>query len=161
MDRDFLKELLGIQSKLAELATGKVPDESMLDLLQKLQKEWVFPYRHTSEAKDNLHARCSPEEDGPLGNIPPTNIREDHEQLLIEMNTPGIESREQIEISIQGEHLLVKAHTGNNQQFFQKLFLPPGIDRNDVQGTYEKGWLKLVFKKMNGKQGSPIEIQFL
>lgn len=103
-----------------------------------------------------------------IKNLPPANLKKTEEHFEFEIAVPGY-SREEIEITIEGDLLKIRGHknvegavAGKDSyileefdyESFERCFrLSPEIAKDEVHAVCENGILRLVFKEIAKPSG--------
>jgi HSP20 family protein len=104
--------------------------------------------------------------------VPSTDIYEDNDQLVMKTELPGI-SKEDINISLQGDRLTVRAekkevviedsscYARERQygQYLRSVTLPFSVKEDEISATFENGVLELRLSKAEESKAKKIEIK--
>jgi len=136
------------------------------------------PFRHLSILRDEidrlfdspLNALTSNSQQFLSGWLPPVDLYEDRDHLVLKAELPGMK-REDIDISLHGDVLTLSgerkeeafdtAETYRAERFlgrFQRTFtLPVAVDPNKVQATFQDGILTVTLPK--AEEAKPKQVQ--
>ncbi len=119
----------------------------------------TFGFRHSP----TTHPLRSLATMGPGGifGLPPADLKETDQEMRLAIELPGL-AREDIDISIDGDALVVCGHKAEESQDasatyrvnerrygrFERIFpLPPEVDRNKIEARFQDGVLKITAPK--------------
>jgi HSP20 family protein len=104
--------------------------------------------------------------------VPPVDIYEDAEKLVLKLEVPGIEEKD-LDVRVEDNTLTVKGERKFEAEekeqnfhriersygnFFRAFTLPSTVDAANVAASYNAGVLKLVMKKKPEAQPKQIKI---
>lgn len=130
------------------------------------------PFEAMEKFIDEVRGSNLPAVQGSTGLIPPVDMYETDESVVVEMPMPGIDASK-LDISIENGLLSVK---GTNERkteveeknyyrkemrygsVFRQIALPARVVANKTEATYENGVLKLVLPKTTENDGA-IKVQ--
>ena len=82
--------------------------------------------------------------------------KEREEDYNIELNLAGIDKKN-IDVSVDGELLKVKAEQ-NNKNYFKSYLVPSKADKNNILARYENGMLYIKFTKREEEKSKKIAV---
>lgn len=101
---------------------------------------------------------------------PRLDIFEDHEELLIVVDVPGVKP-EQINVEVSDNLLLIRGETPLGSQippryrertpgtFFRQIPLPSGLDPERAEASCRDGLLKITIPKEQTSQGKNVPVK--
>lgn len=106
---------------------------------------------------------------------PDLDIRDEADRLIVTADLPGMK-KDEVEISVEGNRLLLKGERKQEEEikkknyyccerfhgsFFRSVELPAEIDAEKVKASYQNGVLEIVLPKKKGAlgKGTKIEIE--
>ncbi|WP_425363959.1 Hsp20/alpha crystallin family protein [Candidatus Tisiphia endosymbiont of Hybos culiciformis] len=138
---------------------SEIHGNPFVQLSQEMDKLWNrFTIRHNGFIFDSPIVITSS-----LNSYLDTNDK----QYTLNIEIPGFD-KEQIKIELQGDYLVITAQKAQNEQakddnkysdqqarnmFYQKLFLPKDIDRNNISSNLKNGVLTVILPR------SPIKVE--
>ncbi len=134
---------------------------SMQDRMNRLLREL---WRDRGEARESAMAMPA--------FAPPVDVYEDENSLTVEMEIPGVNQEDlTIEVdgnvlNVRGERKLEREEKGRDFRrierqygsFQRSLTLPPSVDPDNVEATYENGVLRIRFAKREEARARQIRI---
>lgn len=81
---------------------------------------------------------------------------ERNEDYNIELNLAGIDKKN-INVSVDGDTLKVKAEQGN-KNYFKSYLVPPKADKESILARHENGMLYIKFVKKEGEKSRKIVV---
>lgn len=130
---------------------------------------FFFDAEHLDKIFDEMHA-LAPRH--PQGIVPPIDMYETDTAVVVETPVAGV-NPQQIEISIENNHLFIKGTTERKTEVdeknyyrkevrygsvFRQVALPTHVDESKTQAHYENGVLKIVLPKAEPKKSIKVEI---
>tara|TARA_Y100000310_G_scaffold343843_2_gene453439 strand:- start:264 stop:593 length:330 start_codon:yes stop_codon:yes gene_type:complete len=82
--------------------------------------------------------------------------KENEEAYNIELNLAGIDKKN-IDVSVDGDVLKVKAEQGN-KNYFKSYLVPPKADKGDILARHENGMLYIKFTKKEEEKSKKIVV---
>jgi HSP20 family protein len=105
--------------------------------------------------------------------MPRVDVSEGEKEITVQAEIPGCDAKD-INVSLDGRTLTIKGEKKQEKEekeknfhrversygsFTRKMNLPAEVDQEDINASYKKGVLKLVFKKTKETEGKKIEIK--
>jgi HSP20 family protein len=135
------------------------------------------PFREVVALQNRVNSlfRNLNEEDAPLAAanfVPPVDIYEDAEKLVLKIEVPGIEQKD-LDVRVEGNTLTVKGERKFEAEekeknfhriersygsFFRAFTLPSTVETDKIQANYNAGVLKLEMKKKPEAQPKQVKI---
>ncbi|MBN1670174.1 MAG: Hsp20/alpha crystallin family protein [Kiritimatiellae bacterium] len=141
--------------------------------VRRLQNEWRSPFDEFDRLVDawsRFPARHVVREG--LWH-PPTDIYDQRERLVVELELPGIKADE-VNISIQEDHLIVEGERKRNGSgtqdelfyserdfggFHRIVHLPASVDPDATTAKYKDGVLTVTLPKKERERGKKVEVE--
>ncbi len=93
------------------------------------------------------------------------DVKENEKEIVVRAEMPGFEDNE-LDVQINNDVLTIKAEKEQKgdgaeeyRSFYRVITLPPGINPENVQGTYRNGVLELHIPRAEGSQPRQVKIQ--
>lgn len=108
-----------------------------------------------------------------MGLVPPLDISETDENILVKVEAPGIEPKD-IDISVSGDTLTIKGEKklekeekGKNYHFVERSYgsfsrsvgLPTPVNSDQVKAEYKKGILEITLPKSEKSKAKKIPVK--
>jgi len=108
-----------------------------------------------------------------MGLVPPLDISETDENILVKVEAPGIEPKD-IDISVSGDTLTIKGEKklekeekGKNYHFVERSYgsfsrsvgLPASVNSDQVKAEYKKGILEITLPKSEKSKAKKIPVK--
>lgn len=105
--------------------------------------------------------------------IPRVDVSEGEKEITVQAEIPGCDAKD-IQVSLDGRTLTIKGEKKKEKEekeknfhrversygsFTRRMNLPAEVDQENIDASYKKGVLKLVFKKTKETEGKKIEIK--
>jgi len=106
--------------------------------------------------------------------LPKVDILDEGDELLVKAELPGIEDKNQIELYVQNDYLILKGQVqdeteAKNERFYRKerftgsfervVYLPVEVEPSQAKAEYKNGILNIRLKKaQNSQKGFKIDI---
>lgn len=105
--------------------------------------------------------------------VPRVDVSEGKKEITVKAEIPGCDAKD-IHVSLDGRTLTIKGEKKQEKEekeenfnriersygsFTRRMKLPAEVDQENIDASYKKGVLKLVFKKTKAKEGKIIEIK--
>ena len=105
--------------------------------------------------------------------VPRVDVSEGKKEITVKAEIPGCNAKD-IDVSLEGQILTIKGEKKQEKEekeenfhrversygsFTRKMNLPAEVDQENIDASYKKGVLKLVFKKTKISEGKKIEIK--
>jgi len=102
--------------------------------------------------------------------LPRVDVSEGKTEITVQAEIPGCDAKD-IDVSLDGRTLTIKGEKKQNKEenfhrversygsFTRRMNLPSEVDQENIDASYKKGVLKLVFKKTKATEGKKIEIK--
>jgi HSP20 family protein len=89
---------------------------------------------------------------------PLTDIVEDEREVRIIAELPGVKRKEDIELTSDGQTLLIRAET-LNKRYFKELPVPSSAEVRGSRSTFNNGILEIVLPRRRGGKDSTVRIK--
>jgi HSP20 family protein len=85
-----------------------------------------------------------------------SHYQESDEDYNIELNLAGV-SKENIDVSVDGDVLKIKAKQGN-KNYFKSYLVPSKADKSSILAKYEDGMLYVTFTKREEEKSKKVMV---
>ena len=105
--------------------------------------------------------------------VPRVDVSEGKKEITVKAEIPGCNAKD-IDVSLEGQILTIKGEKKQEKEekeenfhpversygsFTRRMNLPAEVDQENIDASYKKGVLKLVFKKTKISEGKKIDIK--
>ncbi|MGI5901100.1 MAG: Hsp20/alpha crystallin family protein [Desulfitobacteriia bacterium] len=145
----------------------------------------LFPYRAMIDA-DNIRREIDriyrlpfpifAEKFADHENSPPLDVYETDEQIIVSCDLPGLQRKEDVNISIEDRELTISGTVNREQQVIQEdrmhrkerysgsfrrtITLPQSVADENVRAIYKNGVLNIFFPKSTASTNKSIDVKF-
>jgi len=92
--------------------------------------------------------------------LPFIDIYETDEQIIVSCDLPGLQKKEDVDISIENSELIVSGTERFSGHFRHSVTLPQSVSSEGIKAVYKNGVLDIFLAKINNSVKKSIEIEF-